>query len=88
MTGRKKSTTVFEAMWDGYKEEHLKCEGNDCEVYSSIMVKNDWVAEDCGMYLCNICMLKSRGGSRMVGALRQTTWWEPLDVVKRKKNLA
>ena len=70
MTGKKKSTTVFEAMWDGFKEEHLKCEGDDCKVYSCIMVKNDWVAEDCGMYLCNICMLKRmndiKDGSEMV----------------------
>ena len=43
---------------------------DDCEVYSSIIVKNDWVAEDCGMYLCNICMLKRmndiKDGSEMV----------------------
>ena len=32
MTGRKKSTTVSEAMWDGFKEEHLKCEGDDCKL--------------------------------------------------------
>ena len=31
-------------VWDGFKEEHLKCEGVDCDVYSKIIVKDDWVA--------------------------------------------
>ena len=33
--------------------------------------------------VCHNC----RGGSRMVGALKQTTWWGPF-VLLRKKNLA
>ena len=46
------------ALWDRFKEEHLKCEVEDCDVYSSVMVKKNWVAEDYGMYLCNFCILK------------------------------
>ena len=47
---------------------------------------------NCKIGLLNINSLRHkfypimhRGGSRMVGALRQTTWWGPLRRVRKKK---
>ena len=55
--------------WEGFKEEFLKCEGDeyvDCNVYSRVIVKVGWKAAKSGEFLCNLCLVK-----RMVGVERE-----------------